>query len=455
MDWVVTAIIVAIGAFFALQRSTFLVDYVVIVYVFNRGLRRILDYNAGAFNPLSPVSLTPLAVTMLMMLPFLGRFGMLPKSHRTILTCFFVAIGYGFLVGFARVQFAAVYALAEVLAPIALFGYILTIGADQETKDRWLRTSAWCAVVASAYGWYQYFTIPPWDAFWVRAVGFEGYLGILEPTKMSVFSTMAERGVFGGFLGFAIVPMIISPKWRTPLSWFAVLLVLSNILLAQTRTGIILATFTIIVYVMINKGTGLFQMLIAMAVIGGAAWFGMDKMPGSEKLQDRFSTLGSMQEDGSFQARMDIYSYGVATILLNPIGFGLGATGISSRINTGGGSNTGAVITDAGYIEIVAQYGWLGAILILYALLLMWKQLAIRFKIGFRPTEVMLARALLIALIPACFVANVITQFSILWIVFGSALCPKALGLFVQKLQLMKKPPEAPTVPVAAAGQTA
>ncbi len=455
MDWLVAAIIVGIGAFFAFQRSTFLVDYVVIVYVFNRGIRRLLDYHAGAFNPLSPVSLTPLAVTMLMLIPFLGRFGTLPKSHRTILTCFFVAIGYGFLVGFARVQFAAVYALAEVLAPIALFGYILTIGADQGTKDRWLRTSAWCAVVASAYGWYQYFTIPPWDAFWVRAVGFEGYLGILEPTKMSVFSTMAERGVFGGFLGFAIVPMIISPKWRTPLSWLAVLLVLSNILLAQTRTGIILATFTILVYVMINKGTGLFQMLIAMAVIGGGAYFGMSKMPGSEKLQDRFSTLGSMQEDGSFQARMDIYSYGIATILLNPIGFGLGATGLSSRINTGGGSNTGAVITDAGYIEIVAQYGWIGAILIVYALLLMWKQLAIRFKIGFRPTEVMLARALLIALIPACFVANVITQFSILWIVFGSALCPKALGLFVQKLQLMKKPPETPTVPVAAAGQTA
>ena len=235
MDWLVAAIIVGIGAFFAFQRSTFLVDYVVIVYVFNRGIRRLLDYNAGAFNPLSPVSLTPLAVTMLMLIPFLGRFGTLPKSHRTILTCFFVAIGYGFLVGFARVQFAAVYALAEVLAPIALFGYILTIGADQGTKDRWLRTSAWCAVVASAYGWYRYFTIPPWDAFWVRAVGFEGYLGILEPTKMSVFSTMAERGVFGGFLGFAIVPMIISPKWRTPLSWFAVLLVLSNILLAQTR----------------------------------------------------------------------------------------------------------------------------------------------------------------------------------------------------------------------------
>ena len=453
MDWVVTAIIIGIGAYFAFQRSSFLVDYVIIVFVFNRGLRRILDYNAGAFNPLSPVSLTPLAITMLMLLPFLGRFNTLPKSHKTILTCFLVAMGYGFAIGFIRVQFAAIYALAEVLAPIAMFGYILTLGADQNTKDRWLRTSAWCAIIASVYGWYQYFTIPPWDAFWVRAVGFEGYMGILEPTKMSVFSTMAERGVFGGFLGLAIVPMIISPKWRTPLSWLGVVLVLSNILLAQTRTGIILATFTILVYVMINKGTGLFQMLIAMAVIGGAAWFGMDKMPGAEKLKDRFSTLGNMQEDGSFQARMDIYSYGISTILLNPVGFGLGATGISSRINTGDESNT-AVITDAGYVEIVAQYGWLGAILVVYALWAMWKQLAIRFKIGYRPTEVMLARAFLIALIPACFVGNMITQFSILWIIFGSALDPRALGVFVQKLQMLKKA-EAPSVPPGVAGQPA
>ena len=453
MDWVVAAIIIGIGVFFAFQRSSFLIDYVVIVFVFNRGLRRILDYNAGAFNPLSPVSLTPLAITMLMLLPFLGRFHVLPKSHKTILTCFLVAMGYGFAIGFVRVQFAAIYALAEVLAPIAMFGYILTLGADQETKDRWLRTSAWCAIIASVYGWYQYFTIPPWDAFWVRAVGFEGYMGILEPTKMSVFSTMAERGVFGGFLGLVIVPMIISPKWRTPLSWIGVILVLSNILLAQTRTGIILATFTILVYVMINKGTGLFQMLIAMAVIGGAVWFGMDKMPGAEKLKDRFSTLGNMQEDGSFQARMDIYSYGISTILLNPLGFGLGATGISSRINTGDETNT-AVIADAGYVEIVAQYGWLGAILIVYALWAMWKQLAIRFKIGYRPTEVLLARAFIIALIPACFVGNVITQFSILWIIFGSALDPKALGVFVQKLQMLKKA-EAPSVPPGVAGQPA
>jgi putative inorganic carbon (hco3(-)) transporter len=437
MDWLVAAIIVGIAGFLAAQRSTFLVDYVVIVYVFNRGLRRLLDYNAGAFNPFSPVSLTPLLVTGLMFLPFAMRYSSLPKSLKTILMCLLVAIGYGFIVGFARIQFAAVYSLAEVMAPIAMFGYILTLGPSQDTKDRWLQTSAWCAILASAYGWYQYMTIPPWDAFWVRAVGLEGYLGTLEPTKMAVFSTMAERGTLGGFLGFAVVPMILSPRWRTPLSWFGVLLVLSVILLAGTRTGIILAALSVMIYVMVNKGTGFFQMAVAFVVISLAAYFGMGAMPGAEKVQDRFATLGDMQNDGSYQGRMEIYQASIGTVLTNPIGSGLGASGLSGRINVGG-TGTQSVITDAGYAEIFYQYGWIGAPLIIFALWKMWQEMAIRFRIGMKTPDVMLGRAFMLALIVACFVGNVITTFSILWIVFGAALDPKAFRTYVAKLQLLQ-----------------
>ena len=444
----VAGIIVMIGAGLALSRSSYMVDYVLVVYVFNRGLRRLLDWYAGAFNPLSPVSLAPLVITGLMLLPLLQRIGVLPKSSRTILYCLFGAIGYGFIIGFVRVKFAAMYSLGEVLAPIAVFGYILVLGANQATKDRWLRTAAWCAIGASAYGWYQYLTIPPWDAFWVTAVGMEGYLGLLEPMKLSVFSTMAERGVLGGFLGFAVVPMILSPKWRTPVGWVGVLLVISNILLAQTRTGIILAGLSVMIYVMVNRGTGFWQMAIGFGVITAAAWFGMDRMPGGDKLKDRFATIGNIQEDGSFQGRMEIYQYSMTSILLNPIGYGLGATGISGRINTGSQDGE-SVITDAGYVEIVAQYGWLGAGLVVYALWCMWKQLALRYRMGYRPPEVMLGRAFMIALIPACFVGNVVTSFSILWIVFGAALCPKALRVFAQKLQMMQDAARAPAPLVA------
>jgi len=437
MDWIAAFIIIGIAGALAAQRSTFLVDFVVIVYVFNRGLRRLLDYQAGVFNPFSPISLTPLIVTGLMLLPFIIRYNVLTKPLKTIIACLFVAIGYAFLVGFARIQFAAVYALAEVIAPVAMFGYILTLSPSQDTKDRWLQTSAWCAIIASAYGWYQYLTIPPWDAFWVRAVGLEGYLGQLEPTKLAVFSTMAERGTLGGYLGFAVVPMILSPRWRTPLSWFGVILVLSVILLAGTRTGIILAALSVMIYVMVNRGTGFLQLALAFVVISVAGYFGMGAMPGAEKVQDRFSTLGDMQNDGSYQGRVEIYQASVGSILTNPIGSGLGASGISGRINVGG-TGTQSVITDAGYAEIFFQFGWLGAPLLLYAMWRMWQEMGIRYRLGMRTPDVMLGRAFMLALIPACFVGNVITTFSILWIVFGAALDPKAFRAYLAKLQLVQ-----------------
>jgi putative inorganic carbon (HCO3(-)) transporter len=432
MDWIVAGIIAAIGVALAAQRSSYLVDYAVIVFVFNRGLRRILDYHAGTFNPLSPISLTPLLVTALMILPFLASYNKLTKPLKVICGCLFVALTFSFLVGFARIQFAAVYAAAEALAPIAMFGYIITSFPSQATKDRWLRTSAWCAIVACAYGWYQYVTVPPWDSFWVKAVGMEGYLGIMEPFKISVFSTMGERGVFGGFLGFAVVPMIIAPKWR-PLSWFGVILVLSCILLAGTRTGLILAFFTTVIYIVINKGTGAWQLALGIGVISIAAYFGIGAIPGGAAIQQRFSTLGDMQSTGSYQGRIEIYRSSVGAVLTSPLGSGLGATGISGRINQGG-TATQSVIQDAGYAEIPLTYGWIGAGLIIYAMWRMWTEMAARFRAGLRTTDVMLGRAFLLALIPACFVGNVITQFSILWIVFGAALDPHTFRIYLAKL---------------------
>ena len=436
MDWIVAGIIAAVGVALAARRSSYLVDYAVIVYVFNRGLRRLLDYHEGSFNPLSPVSLTPTLVTALMILPFIASYNTLTKPLKVIFGCLLTAMIFAFFVGFLRIQFAAVYSAAEAVAPIAMFGYIVTSSPNAATKDRWLLTSAWCAVVACIYGWYQYLTIPPWDAFWVRAVGMEGYLGLLEPTKLAVFSTMSERGVFGGFLGFAVVPMIIAPKWR-PLGWFGVVLVLSCILLAGTRTGIILAAFTTVIYVLINGGTGAWQLALGMAVISVAAYFGIGAMPGGAAIQERFSTLGDMQNTGSMQGRVEIYQGSVGMILTSPLGSGIGAGGISGRINEGG-TATQSVIVDAGYAEIPLTYGWIGAGLIIYAMWRMWKEMAIRFRIGLRTTEVMLGRAFLLALIPACFVGNVITTFSILWIVFGAALDPHTLRVYLTKLRLMR-----------------
>ena len=188
----------------------------------------------------------------------------------------------------------------------------------QNTKDRWLRTSAWCAIGAAAYGWYQYFTIPPWDAFWVRAVGFEGYLGILEPTKMTVFSTMAERGVLGGFLGFAVVPMILSPKWRNRSAGSACSSSFQSSCLPAHAPGVILAAFVHHDLCHGQSRDGILADGCWLCRHYGCGYFGMGRMPGGEKLKERFSTLGNMQEDGSYQGRVDIYQTRSASILINP-----------------------------------------------------------------------------------------------------------------------------------------
>ena len=393
MDWIIAGIIVAIAAALAAQRSSYLVDYLVIVFVFNRGLRRVLDYYAGSFNPFSPVSLTPLLVTGLMLIPFLQGFGTLPKVHKTIFYCLFVAIGYAFIVGFFRIQFAAVYALAEVLSPIAVFGYILTLSPTQNTKDRWLRTSAWCAIMASGYGWYQYFTIPPWDAFWVRAVGFEGYLGILEPTKMAVFSTMAERGVLGGFLGFAVVPMILSVEVAAPqLVWGGPCVVGDSSRRDANRAD--------------SRGIfnhGLCDGQSGNGILATGArphrrrWCSLFRhgsqcrVPRQFRIAFRHSV--TCKKMGPLEARRAIYQDSLGAILTNPFGLGLGSTGLSGRVNVGDTGNW-SVIGDAGYSEIVFQFGWLGAPLIIYALWRMWKEMGRRYRMGYRPTELMLGQGI-------------------------------------------------------------
>jgi len=104
---------------------------------------------------LSPVSLTPLLVAAMMFIPLSVYLHRLAPAVRAILLMLIAAVVYAFAVGFLRVQFAALYGLAEVLAPLGLFGFVLMVGPNTRIKDRWIRSFAWAAILASVYGWYQ------------------------------------------------------------------------------------------------------------------------------------------------------------------------------------------------------------------------------------------------------------------------------------------------------------
>jgi len=440
LSWIITLFIVGLGAVLAFKRSWWTVDYAIAVFVFNRGLRRVLDWDAGAFNRLSPISLTPLIVCGLMAIPFLPAWRTLPQPIKTIFTSLGIATGYAFAIGFFRIQFGAVYALAEVITPVFALGFMVTAHAPAPVRDRWIRSAAWCAILASAYGWFQYLTIPPWDAFWVKSVGFVGYLGQLRPTEMTVFSTMAERGPLAAYLAFAVAAMILSPRWRTPLSWAGVVLVFSVLLLTLSRAGVIVATMAVFIHLFINRGKGGFHAILGMMVLFTALAFGMSRMPGAQRVATRFQTLGNMTEDGSFKGRTELRAVGLRQIVSNPLGYGLGATGIAGRVNTGSLEGQ-ATIGDGGYFDIISTYGLIGSAFFFHAFWVMWKELSRRYRAGFRPGPVLLARTFLLVLIPATFVGNYLNGFSLIWIVFGAGLCPVAFGQFLRHRAASRKSP--------------
>ncbi len=426
MDWFICLLIAGTGLGLAMTRSNRAIDFVVFVFVFNRGLRRVIDYYVNhGMKPLSPISLTPLLVTGALLIPVILNIQKLPRRAAPVFYCTFLGVIYAFMVGFFRVKIAAIYALAEALAPLALFAYVLLLRPTTEVKNRWMRSFTWAALLASAYGVYQYWVIPPWDAAWLIQSKMYGYMGIPEPTKMTVFSTMAERGPLASFLAFALVPMVVNRKWRALpglLGWAGVILVGYVIVLTMSRSGVIIAAFGCVTYVFINRGKGFKQVIAGVVVLAAAALLLRDRIPNAEQVIKRFETLQNLEEDGSLKTRIAIMSYGPTQVLRDPQGFGLGAWGLATRVNTGTMENQGTVM-DAGWFNIILVYGIPGTLMLAAALVVLWRALDERFRTPQTLDEhVYLGRALFITVLIASLSGNVLMTFSLIWLAFGCGL---------------------------------
>jgi putative inorganic carbon (HCO3(-)) transporter len=423
VSWAVAAALILPAFWLSAKGSSWLVEYAVCLFVFNRLVRRLLDWSQGSFNPFSPIVLTPLIATALLLLPLFVGFRFLHSTPKQIFILFLLGIGYGTFIGLARNGIAAVYTASEFFAPIALMGYTATAQVEQSTADRWMRNAGWIAVVACLYGWFQYLTIPPWDAFWVERVGFVGYLGKLAPTEMTVFSTFPERGPCAGFLALAAIPMIVSRRWRLFLGWPEVILILSTIVLTLARSGLILVAAGVLIHPFINRGKSAVSIVLLLGIIAVAGTLGLNHMPNSNRINSRLSTLGNMQEDGSYQGRMGIASEGAKLAISNPAGFGIGSSGLAGKLNTGSASKSEAVVAgDSGYLEILTSLGVPGTLCLVLGFLLLWRHLSICSRFGLVDDYLGLARTFLVVLSIAMLAGNFFSGLSVMWIVFGRAL---------------------------------
>jgi putative inorganic carbon (hco3(-)) transporter len=423
LELIVFLIIILPGILLALRGSTYIVDYTILVFVFNREIRRLIDYHNGAFNPLSLISITPIIMLGLLFLGFIWNFGVLGPRPKQIFLLLIGAIAYGMSIGIIRNGAACIFQGSEYLATVGMMGYAAVCPADDRTADRWLKTAAAAGVLAALYGWYQYYVIPDWDAFWVQQVGFVGYLGKLESTEMSVFSTFAERGVCAAYLGLVAIPMLVSKRWKVGFGLPEAILVVSCIFLTFSRSGIVVALLGAVLFPILNKGKSSGRIVIITSLACAALFAVSSQIPGADRIVTRFETLLHIQEDDSFQGRLN---NNLAWLLLvkNPIGFGIGSSGLAERIS---GQSEG-ISSDNGWIQISTALGVPGFLLFLGALVLLWKYFSMLVRLGVRDDYLGLARTLFVVSLIFMFVNNFFVSFGVMWLVLGRVLSPLMLA---------------------------
>jgi O-antigen ligase len=216
------------------------------------------------------------------------------------------------------------------------------------------------APALSAYGCYQYFGgLPAWDETWLSSVDFIT-TGAPEEGHIRVFALLNSPGTFAGVLGLAACAYLTSRAvgpWRL-LAAGAVIMALA---LTYVRSAWVALIAAALVYVVITRGRGAGRVVTAAAAcvllviaLGAIA-------PGTgDAISERFSTLGSPQEDRSANDRVNLRLSLIPEAAAAPLGHGLGQAGEATRL----GGYTGLIHSDNGYLALLYQVGAVGFLLV-------------------------------------------------------------------------------------------
>ncbi|MEM1013392.1 MAG: hypothetical protein AAGI46_14370, partial [Planctomycetota bacterium] len=167
-DAVVAALMYVVALLVAANHPTAVVPLLIGYMIFNREIRRFLDWGFGEFSTLPPTSMVVPAVAVSLAILAIRDWTRLPRLPRRGVTLVLAALGYGLVMGaFSGRLVGAVFELLGWLSPVALFIYVLRLGVSVEVLRRWLVVIAVMTAVAGAYGWVQWSLMPPWSSYWI------------------------------------------------------------------------------------------------------------------------------------------------------------------------------------------------------------------------------------------------------------------------------------------------
>ena len=328
-------------------------------------VRRVVDLYGG-WNPLSPLTLTPLIVSGLAVFPLLRRAPRLRRRALAPFTLAGAAVLSGFAVGFTRVGPAgAFYGLLSWGAPLA-FGAWLTMEWRRypALRDVILRTLALATFAVAAYGIYQFLSPPAWDRSWMLNSAMES-IGRPEPFQVRVFSTLNSPGTLAGVLCTTLLLLLTAGVPRSVISVAAgcgaLLLTLGRAAWIGTLVGLLVLASQTSRVVLTRQLRVAAQLLAAatLSVAAASAFLPADvRARATDVVARRVNSTTALDQDASFFDRQRILERSLERVEAQPLGHGIGASG------GGVGRLSGPDVIEAfdnGLLEVVYALGWPGA----------------------------------------------------------------------------------------------
>jgi O-antigen ligase len=347
------------GALFVTRRSLY-AAFVWWIWLFTPLVRRLVDYQSSYHN-ISPVMVTPLLVTGFALVAIMLRPWFVLQRRMAPFLLVLLALVLALVVGVVtNGPLPAVYDFANWLLPLA-FAVFLMMYPDEfkEMKAELLFAIILGLVLIAGYGLYQFYHIPPWDAFWISASQFTT-AGLAQDEEVRLFGTLNSPGPYAIALMASLVFVVVA---KGPVRLVGGALGFPAFLLSLVRSawgGWALAALFIVWRV---GGRTRLRILVAGFVIAVAAVPLVTAGPVANAISARFATLNNVQQDSSFRARQSLYESTTITAFDQPIGTGLGQFGLASKLTTGQ-----TAVFDSGLLQIPFEFGWVGSSLLLWAL---------------------------------------------------------------------------------------
>jgi hypothetical protein len=344
---------------FVTSRNVY-VAFVWWIWLFTPLVRRLVDFQSG-YHAVSPVMLTPLLVTLICFIPLLRRPRFILK--RSFTPFLLIVIVYVYALVFGAVLNGPAAALLDFVNYVVPFGFALFILDDRqrfrENRDSLMFAVMLGLILIALYGMYQFYKMPPWDAYWLAQSKFAS-AGAAIAEQLRLFGPLNSPGPYGTVLMTSLILVLVV---KGPLRLVAGGVGFPAFGLSLVRSdwgGWALGALFIAMFVggktrlrLILLGFGVVIIAYPLVTVG----------PVSDQLQKRFATFNNIQQDGSYQARQNLYENFTVTAFSQPIGNGFGSNGSSTKL-----SATVTAGFDSGVLQIPFQFGWVFGALFIWAI---------------------------------------------------------------------------------------